>query len=222
MNKKKIAAFLLALASTSSYAGAMGTVVVPDRLLLIEAGGSYTHAFYEDQAVFPESINTTTPNGHGISLDRFYPDDFFGGYFGASIYFPQGWLMNSRLDIFSEKTKHNAQAETSIKIAPVKLSFTLDRVWGNMNDLSYGAGAGAVVEAVNDGDFVVALDPTHPASESLQGRARIDPLIEAFAMYRFANNFGIKFNAAYQIAAHSKFSDGDLNLNLGVNFACPI
>lgn len=222
MNNKKIGALLLALASTSTFAGTMGPVAAPEHLLLIEGGFSYSHAFYNSNAVFPESRTSITPNGFVINLDDFYPNNFFGGYIGASVYSSYNWLLNARYDMYGQKTKFNAPAQTSVSIAPVKLSLTVDKVWGNFSALSYGIGGGAVVETLNDGEFIVAVHPTNPPSESIQGRTIIDPLVEAFAMYRFANNFGVKLNAAYQIPVNNKFGNGDLNLNLGINYAFPI
>lgn len=220
MNNKKIAAALLAMAASSSYAGGMGPM--PERLLLLEAGFAYTHSFYDSRVVFPESRTAITPNGYAINPKNFYPEDFYGGYIGASLYFPQNWLLNGRFDMFGKRDKTNAAAETYISIAPAKLSLTVDKVFGDFNQLSYGLGAGAVVETTNEGDMVVTVRANNPMSESIQGRTRIDPLVEGFVMYRFDNNFGVKFNAAYQIPLNNKFGNGDLNLNLGVNYAFPV
>jgi len=222
MNNKKLGALLLAVASTSSFAGTMGGVMAPERFLLIEGGVSYSHSYYQDNAVFAESATDVTPNGFRIDLNNFYPNDFFGGYIGASIYLPQDWLMNMRYDMYGKKSKFNALAETRISIAPTRLSFTLDKVFGDFRAFSYGIGGGVVVENTNDGDALIAVNEFNPVSESIQGRTRIDPLVEGFAMYRFVNNFGVKFNLGYQIPVNSKFGDGDLNLNLGLNYAFPI
>lgn len=222
MNNKKIGALLLAIASTSSYAGTMGPIATPERLLLLEGGFSYSHSFYRDQVVFPESRSSLNPNGFLIHPSDFYPSNFYGGYIGASLYLPQNWLLNSRYDMYGSEDKHNIYAETDIDFAPSRLSFSIDKVFGDFNSLSFGAGAGAVIENTNDGNFVVSVHPLNPVSESLQGRTRIDPMVEAFAMYRFVNNFGIKVNAAYQIPLHNKFGSGDLNVNLGVNYAFAI
>lgn len=221
MNNKKISALLLALAATASNAGTMGPAVMPERLLLIEGGLSYSHAFYDGFGLFAESRTEAFPNGFATRHNDFYPNDFLGGYIGASLYMPSNWLLNTRYDMYSQETKFNALAETTISFQPVKLSFTVDKVWGNFSELSYGLGAGAVIESLNDGEFLVpvAVDGSHPPSESLQGRTIIDPLVEVFAMYRFTNNFGIKLNAAYQIPVNNKFGNGDVNLNLGINYA---
>lgn len=222
MNNKKIAALLLALASTASNAGSMGPAVMPERLLLLEAGASYSHAFYGDNNVFGESRTAFNPFGFNVNSSDFYPNDFVGGYIGASLYVPSNWLLNARYDMYGEKSKDNFAAQTEISLSPVRLSFTVDKVFGNFNELSFGLGGGAVIESLNDGDFRVPVSLTNPPSESLQGQTIIDPLVEAFAMYRFANNFGIKFNAAYQIPVQNKFGNGDLNLNLGINYAFSI
>lgn len=222
MNNKKIAALLLALASTASNAGTMGPAVMPERLLLLEAGASFSHAFYDGQDVFGESRTTFNPNGFESNHNSFYPNNFVGGYIGASLYVPSNWLMNVRYDMYERKTKFNYAAQTAVSLTPARLSFTVDKVFGNFNEISYGIGAGAVIESLNDGDFQVPVSFTNPPSESLQGRTIIDPLVEAFAMYRFTNNFGVKFNAAYQIPVQNRFGNGDLNLNLGINYAFPI
>ncbi len=222
MNNKKLSALLLALAATASNAGTMGPAVTPERLLLIEGGVSYTHAFYDSFSLFPESRSPFNPSGFGINPRDFYPNDFWGGYIGASLYTPSNWLLNARYDMYSNERKYNAVAETIIELAPVKLSFTVDKVWGNFSDLSFGLGAGAVVESLNDGELFVPVDVHNPPSESFQGRTIIDPLVEAFVMYRFVNNFGIKLNAAYQIPFNTKFGNGDVNVNLGCNYAFPI
>lgn len=222
MNNKKLGALFLALASTSSFAGTMGPAYTPEHLLLIEGGVSYSHSFYQDTALFPESFNGTTPSGYVIRLNDFYPNDFWGGYIGASIYSPHNWLLNARYDMFGSERKTNLVAGTSIDLAPTRLSFTVDKLWGDINSFSFGLGAGAVVENTNDGNALIAVNTNNPVSESIQGRTIIDPLVEGFAMYRFANNFGIKFNAGYQIPVNNKFGDGDLNLNLGINYAFAI
>lgn len=220
MKKLKYSALALAIASSSSFAGGMGEVM-PEKLLFIEGGVAYTHAFYKSSIRPVESYTTFTPNGVAMDPKDFYPQDFFGGYIGASIYMSD-WLMNTRYDMYGSKSKHNQAASTRISLAPAKLSFTLDKVWGDIHSMSYGLGGGAVIETSNDGDSYVNIAANNPASESIQGRSRIDPLVEGFLMYRFANNFGVKFNAAYQIPVNNKFGQGDLNLNLGINYAFPI
>lgn len=217
MNNNKISALLLAMASAASNAGTMGPAA-PSYLLLLEAGASYSHSFYQDNAIFPESRTSTTPNGYSINLNDFYPNNFWGGYIGASIYLPSDWLLNARYDMYQEKSQINYRAETEIEIAPSRLSLSVDKLWGDINTLSYGLGAGAVIETLNEGNFWIALNTNNPLSESIQGRSVINPLVEAFTMYRFGN-IGIKLNAAYQIPVNNKFGNGDMNVNLGFNYA---
>lgn len=218
MNNKKFSALFLALASTTGFAGTMGPVSAPQVLLLLEAGASYSNSFYDSNSVFPESMTLFTPAGFAINGNDFYPNNFWGGYIGSSLYFSQNWLLNTRLDMYGKRTKSNTVAGTSISLAPARLSFTADKVLGDFNALSFGVGAGAVVESLSDGDFFITPSSTNPAGESLQGKTILNPLVEAFGMYRFGN-VGVKLNAAYQIPLTNKFGSGDVNVNLGVNYA---
>ena len=220
MKKKNLTALVLSLASATAFAGVMEPPAAPQRLLFIEGGLSFSHSFYKDSIVTPESITTATPGGFIINPDHFYPNDYWGGYIGASLY-SSNWLANVRLDMYSSESKINYAADTYIDIAPVKLSFTLDRVWGDINAFSYWIGAGAVVENTNDGSFRIPASHGLVMSETIQ-RTRIDPQIEAFAMYRMTNNLGIKFNLGYQIPLNNNMTNGDLNLNLGLNYAFPV
>ena len=221
MKNKKISAVLLALASTGAFAGTMGDVATPSHLLLLEAGGSYGHSFYDTDVVFPESRTALNPAGVAINLKNFYPNDFFGGYIGASIYSPNNWLLNVRYDMYGEKSKTNVPAETRLELAPSRLAFTVDKVMGDFQAFSFGVGGGAIIENLNDGNFEVAVGGTNPLSESIQGRTRIDPLAEVFAMYRCSNDLGVKLNVGYQIPVNNKFGNGDVLVNLGVNKSFP-
>lgn len=220
MNKNKIMLSLL-LASSTACAGTMGPIMAADKFFLVEGGVAYSHAFYKDRAIFPESITPFTPSGFAVNPNDFFPNDFFGGYAGMSFYFP-GWLVNTRYTVYEHKTKVNSLAGTAIGFGPSKLSFTADRVWGNFYELSYGLGAGAVLETLNKGGAIIDLDDNNPLSESFQGRSRLDALVEAMIMYRCTNNFGTKLNVEYQIPVNNVFGHGDINVNLGINYAFPI
>lgn len=219
MNNKKLSALVLALASTTSFAGTMGPIASPQLMLLLEAGASYSYAFYDDNAVFPESATVFAPNGFAVNLNDFYPNNFWGGYIGASVFFPQYWMANMRYDMFGTDDKVNALAQTRISLAVTKLSLTVDKVFGDINSFSYGVGGGAVIESLNDGSFnITPAFFSNIPSESIQGRTIMDPLLEAFAMYRMGN-FGVKLNGAYQIPVNTHFGSGDINLNLGLNYS---
>ncbi|RUR19055.1 hypothetical protein ELY21_05895 [Legionella sp. km535] len=222
MHHNKLSALFLALVSSTTIAGTMGPVMTSDRYLLLEAGASFTHGFYSSSAVFPETITPLFPNGIAINLNDFYPNNFWGGYIGASYYVPANWLFNARYEMYGKKDKVNPLNTGSISLAPVKLAFTVDKVFGDFHSFSYGVGAGAVIENTNDGDVFVTTSVNGASSESIQGRSRIDPQVEAFGMYRFANNLGIKLNAGYQIPVNSKFGNGDLNVSLGINYGFPV
>lgn len=216
MKKTSLSVLALTLSASASFAGGMGEMP-PSKLLFLEAGVSYSHAFYKDSVVTPESYTLVTPNGFAIDPSQYFPNNFWGGYIGAS-WFSNYWLLNTRLDMYGKKSHDNVDAATHVNLAPVRLSFTADRVWGDINALSYGLGAGAVVETINNGAMIVTPHVTNPPSETID-TTRIDPMIEGFVMYRMPNNIGIKFNVAYQIPLNSQMGNGDLNLNLGLNYA---
>lgn len=219
---KKLQAVLLAISATTMFTNAMAYARAPEsKLLILEAGATYSHAFYKGSVTTAESITSVTPNGFSINPKDFFPNNFWGGYIGASLYLP-GWLLNTRYDMYASKSKTNDEALTHISLAPVHLSFSVDKVWGCITEFSYGIGGGAVIESINKGEADVELTSDNPGSESIQGQTRIDPLIEGFLMYQFTNNVGIKFNLAYQIPVNNKIGNGDLNLNLGLNYAIPV
>lgn len=220
MNKNKLSLLALSLASMPALAGTMGPVTT-EKFFLLEGGVAYTHAFYKDRAVFPESYTPFTPNGYAINPNHFYPENFWGGYAGVSFYFP-GWLLNTRYSLYEARTEVNHHAGTRIKLQPAKLAFTTDKVWGDINQFSMGLGAGAVIETLNKGEARIHVSLDNPISESFQGRSIINPLVEAFAMYRCTNNFGVKLNVEYQIPVSRTFGHGDLNVGLGVNYALPV
>lgn len=229
-NKSKLlqlTALSASIFALTANAGTMGPVA-ENNFLLFEAGGSYTHVFYKDSIRSAESITTATPFGVSMHPEDFYPDDFGGGYIELSL-LKNYWLFNVRYDMYASETHRNSFAGTTIEIAPSKLSFSVDKVWGSLDTLSYGAGAGVVIGSVNKGEAIqdtvnvvngVVID--NILGETIQGRTRIDPLVEAFAMYRISSNFNVRLNVAYQIPVNSLFSDGSLNTNLGINYALPI
>jgi len=222
MNKKIAIALMLSLASSASFAG--GTMP-PEKLLFLEGGFSYSYTLYKDSITSAESYTVATPNGVAIDPNDFYPNNFYGGYIGASLYMSQ-FLLNTRLDMYSSGCKTNSEINergdtTEISIAPARFSATVDRVFGDINTFSYGIGAGAVLETINQGEFrEVPPQADRPGGETLNG-SRYDATVEAFAMYRMGN-LGLKLNAAYQIPVNSLHADGDVNVNLGVNYSFPV
>ena len=219
--KNKLSILVLSLTAATSFAGSMGPIISPEKLLLVEGGVAYSHAFYKDNALLPDSFTAVTPVGFPIRPSHFYPNKFFGGYAGLSLY-TSDWLFNSRYSVYGSKRHANTSAGTIIKLQPVKLAFTADKVWGDINAFSYGLGAGAVIESINSGYSQVNVGANNPPSKSLQGRSQIDPVVEGFLMYRLTNNFGTKFNLEYQIPVNNTFGNGDLNLTWGINYAFPI
>lgn len=216
------------LFSLNVSAGTMGDIAAPTTWLLLEAGGSYSHTFYRDHVRTPESFTIATPYGVQVDPSAFYPDDFGGGYIGASI-LRNDWLFNLRYDMFAKATVTNPDFGTIIKIAPNRLTLSLDKLWGAPGTFTYGLGAGVVVATANQASSYTPnlhlangqiIETTH--GESIQGRTRIDPLIEALAMYPLAENVNIKLNVGYQIPVSSFFSNGNLNVNLGLNYALPL
>ena len=221
MLKKNIGALALALAPLSLMAGEMGPVMHPTKLLFLEAGASYTHALYKGSVTTAESRSADFPSGFAIDPSDYYPNNHFGGYIGASFY-ASDWLVNTRFDMFEKKRKANRSAGFWMDLAPTHLSFTIDRVMGDINAASFGLGAGVVVENVNQGETRVSDPVTAYGSETVSGKTRMDPLVEAFAMYRFVDGLGVKLNAAYQIPTNDRFTHGGVNVNLGVNYAFPL
>ena len=227
MDKIKLQAGLLAIGASLMCANtmAMSNSAMSNsggNLLIFEGGLSYSHANYKGSFTPAESHTPITPAGFSIHPSDFYPNNFWGGYIGLSLYVPAGWLINTRYDSYGSESKTNSAAGTTISFAPARFAFTADKVGGCIDEFSYGLGAGAVFESTNKGDATIVLSGDNPLSESIAGRTRIDPMVEGFLMYRFNNNVGIKLNAAYQLAINNDASKGDLNLNLGINYALPI
>lgn len=216
MIKKRYLPLVAALLSSSAMAGGDG------KLLLLEAGFSFSHAFYKSSVVPPESI--IAPNflgGFAFDPSNHYPNDFWGGYIGASLY-TGCWLLNTRYDMYDKEEQLHDTSNTRIHFSPVRLSFSVDKVWGDIHDFSGGLGLGAVIENLNKGTYYEGNEPGSQNSSTLDGRSRIDPLIEGFVMKNVAENVAIKLNVAYQFPAHNRTSNGDVNVNLGVNYAFPV
>ena len=216
---KLINALLLGSLSTAGFAGTMGAPE-PTNYFMIGGGIAYAHSFYKNNYTPAESYaNPITYNVKNI-----YADDFFGGYMNASWYNVQGWMATMKYELYGKESKvylsgQADQVRTALR--PARASFSVDKVWGNIHDLTYGVGIGAVHETQNEGAFY--LGPrTAPIAGSTIYPSRIDPLVEAFVMKAFAPNWNAKFNIAYQINARSMQAEGDLLLNLGVNYVLPV
>lgn len=227
---------LTALAASAFAASAKTmpttTFIVPESetYLLFEAGAAYSYAIYQNSVKTAESYTLLTPNGVSMDPSNFYPNNFWGGYIELSL-LRRMMMYNIRYDMFSETSKSNSGAGTKVSLAPSKLSFTIDKVWGCLRTFSYGLGAGVVIAAVNDGHSERSHFYTLPETgqyvdpylrKSIQGRTRIDPLIEAFGMYHISDNINLRLNVAYQIPVNNQFTDGSINVNLGINYALPI
>lgn len=217
MIKKRYVPLLAALLSSSAIAnhGAQ------DKLLFVEAGLAFSHAFYKGSVVAPESINAANPFGFAFDPDNHYPNSFFGGYIGASL-LSGCWLFNSRYDVYDSDSESHGSG-TRIHFSPVRLSFTVDRVWGDVHDFSGGLGVGTVIENMNKGSsFYSGNDAGTETNHSLGGRTRIDPVLEAFVMKNVGQNVAVKLNVGYQLPAHNRTANGDVNVNLGLNYAFPV
>lgn len=222
MHKNKLSLVLMAIASTSAFAGGFEVQPQHQKMLFVEAGLAYTHSFYVSSHTSVESYTTSNPSGTTINPNDYYPNNFWGGYIGTSLYLPVDILINTKFDMYASKTKSYAPAQTSVSMSLTKLSFTIDKVYGDINTTSYGIGGGAVFQNLNNGSFRITPSSTNPPSEVITGRSRIDPVVEAFAMYRFANNLSAKLNVAYQIPFQSELTHGAINATLGINYSFPI
>ena len=115
---------------------------------------------WKDKYTFDDflgGILTLTPKQ--VRMTNGYPNNFWGGYIGSSIYFPTNWLINTRLDMFASESKANLAAGTRQKLSPVHFSLSVDKVLGDFNAMSFGLGAGAIFENVNDGNmYLLTLD----------------------------------------------------------------
>ena len=228
--KKNIVAIAISAAfcPLAIQAGAMGDAVMGEtgKFLLIEAGADYYNAIYKTSVRGAESYTTTTPNGYTYNPSVVMPNNFFGGYIGLSL-FTNSWLLNSRYDMYASKTKHSLNNTFKTDIAPAKLSFTLDKTWGSIQKFIYGVGAGVVVSTHNEAqlfDYTPATTGPNAGQigSTYPGRTRLDPLVEAVAMYKLSQNFNMRANVAYQIPEQSFYTNGHVNVNLGINYALPL
>ena len=214
------------LCPLSIQAGAMGDAVMGEsgKFLLIEAGVDYMHAFYKTSVKGAQSYTITNPNGQSYNPSAIMPNNFFGGYYGLSLYM-KSLLLNTRYDMYAKKTRHSFNGLISTDMAPAKLSFTLDKTWGSIEKLIYGVGAGVVISTHNEAQLFNRDTTTQVNGQigfAFPGRARLDPLVEAVAMYKLSENFNLRGNVAYQIPEQSYFTNGHLNVNLGINYALPL
>ena len=144
---------------------------------------------------------------------------------GLSFYF-DSWLLNTRYDMYPTKDKTSQNNLVESKIAPAKLSFTLDKTWQHARFI-YGLGAGMVVSTHNSAEIFV-YDPSALSDNggqigsSFPGRTRLDPLVEVVTMYKLSDNFNLRGNVAYQIPLNSFYTNGHINVNVGINYAIPV
>lgn len=209
-------------------AGTMGDVNVMGengKFLLIEGGFDYMNALYLNNVTGAQSVTLTNPNGVSYNPSNVLPNNFVGGYMGLS-FFLNSWLLNTRYDMYAKNSKQSDNGLVFSDIAPAKLSFTLDKTWSAAKFI-YGLGAGVVLSTQNEAQ-IFTYDPATLAVNGGQigfafpGRGRLDPLVEAVGMYRLSNNFNLRGNVAYQIPEHSFYTNGHINVNVGVNYAIPL
>ncbi|WP_131782794.1 hypothetical protein [Legionella gresilensis] len=225
-NKRFISAiaFGIPFSIFSVHAGTMGPIqAIENKFLLIEGGASYLHAFYKDSARGANSFTRNDFGGRRYNPSRVYPNDFFGGYMGVS-FLLDTYMMNVRYELFESKTKNFNHGSLLTTLAPTKLAFTLDKMWGTYTNLSVGVGAGVIASTHNKAEiYDYQLAPyQNEIGISFPGRVRLDPLVEAVAMYKLFDNFNLKANVSYQIPVHSFYTNGHLDVNLGINYAIPL
>lgn len=216
----------ISFCSLSVQAGTMGDAVMGEsgKFLLLEAGADYMNAIYKTDVKGAQSYTTTYPNGQSYNPSKILPNNFFGGYLGLSLY-TNSLLFNTRYDMYAKKSRRSLNGLVYTDIAPAKLSFTLDKTWGSIEKLIYGLGAGVVLSTQNEAQLFNYNTATQVAGQigfAFPGRARLDPLVEAVAMYKLSPSFNLRANVAYQIPEQSYFTNGHINVNLGVNYALPL
>ena len=205
-------------------AGTMGNAVMGEsgKFLLIEAGADYMHALYKTNVKGAQSYTVTNPNGLSYNPSAILPNDFFGGYIGLSLYM-NSLLFNTRYDMYAKKTRRSFNDLIITDIAPAKLSFTLDKTWGSIEKFIYGVGAGVVISTHNEAQIFNYVTPVNgQIGFSYPGRTRLDPLVEAVGMYKLSDRFNFRANVAYQIPEQSFYTNGHINVNLGINYALPL
>jgi hypothetical protein len=209
--------------SFTSFAGDMAPQL-PTNLLLIEGGASYAYNFYNSTFVSPSSISTATPNGLAINPAQAAPNNFFGGYFGASLYRSSNWLFNARYDMYETKTKwnNNGSISSEISFSSIRATVSVDKVFGDITHFLYGAGIGVTLDNFNAGRNVNRSGSVVLGAETITGASVVEPTVEGLIMCRFFDNFAAKFNVAYQIPIHDAVESGSLLLNLGINYAFSI
>ena len=207
-------------------AGTMGDVNLGEsgKFLLIEGGASYMNAIYLTNVKGAQSYTVDTPNGFSYNPSTVLPNNFAGGYIGLSL-FMNSLLLNTRYDMYAMKGNNSLNGRLYSRMSPAKLSFTLDKTWGYAQSLIYGLGAGVVLSTNNEAqlfNYNAATQYNGQIGFAYPGRARLDPLVEAVAMYKLSHNFNIRGNVAYQIPEHSFYTQGHINVNLGINYAFPL
>jgi hypothetical protein len=227
MKKIVMTSALFALLSPPNIqAGQMGDAVMGEsgKFLLLEAGADYMNAIYKTNVTGADSYTNLTPNGQSYDPSNVFPNNFFGGYMGLSLY-TNSLLFNTRYDMYQKKTRRTNQGLLITEMAPAKLSFTLDKTWGSIEKLIYGVGAGVMLQTHNQAEmfnYDTTTQINNQIGYSFPGRARLDPLVEAVAMYKLSQKFNLRANVAYQIPENSFYTNGHINVNLGINYALPL
>ena len=225
-NTMRASALSALVCSFGLHAGTMGDANMGEsgKFLLIEGGFSYLNAFYKTNVKGAQSYTIATPNGYSYNPSVVLPNNFSGGYMGLSL-FMKSLLINTRYDMYAMKGKNSHNGKLYSRMAPSKLAFTLDKTWGSTQKLIYGLGAGVVLSTHNEAELFNHNPLTQYNGQigfAYPGRARLDPLVEAVAMYNLSHNFNLRANVSYQIPEHSFYTNGHVDVNLGVNYALPL
>jgi hypothetical protein len=209
------------LASFSLNAGSMGDANVgATKYLLIEGGFSYMHTFYKTNVVAAESRTIANPAGFSYNPSSIFGNNFVGGYMGVSL-LANTFLLNARYEMFALNSRTSDSDTVITRLAPARLAFTLDKTWSANESFIYGLGAGVVSSTHNKAEIFDYLSTTQ-VGRSFPGRNRLDPVVEAVAMYKICDNFNLRGNLAYQIPEQAFFNNGNLGVNVGINYAIPM